>query len=807
MSKKRFFLLPFCICFSLIALNAQSIWERTFQKTGYDLEDYSIALAADGSDDLLIAGTLWDKGTSEYKAHLIRINDVDASVIFEQTYDIGDNTWAMSIAPFQAVSGSGYAITGFAESSGIRRTYVLLVDESGSVQQSQLLEQGPTPNTNSIGLHIKATPNATGEGFVLVGMKHEDPGAFALQNADKQGFCMKLDQGLNIDWETCLDVPLPATYSRDYDVASFVVPTDQGYFITGGKNILDILGLQKQGILAVMLDHSGTELWDASYYTGNFADNGASAYYDQPSQNIYVLTNISVTHHLGISIFDANTGAFNTSDSFEAFTSDSSLDKYGFTLIKAPFNDKLLISGRGYDGGWNTGTNLGQPAFLVDYDLSTKQFGVQYTETNVSQAANSTAGENPFNNNPFRLFYYPQSLINIDGQRSAMVSYYGDSGDDLGLIVRQFKHNAVDEYEFCLDPNPFLLDTMRMVSGFTGDPIDYTTTPAVVNTPNWNISPEGTSQDTFCANIENAFLCEENIIQNGDFEQGTPTTSDEDITNAANWGGIWSNAGSGFSSADFYSDVTGVPFSLQAPQPASQGKFAGFWSRIQGGDIYREGVLNELNTTIMPNTGIYELTFKTACLFTPNTPASLSVFVANGSINGGAPLMSGTAPLNTMLFTDSWEFVVHPITPNCNNVFQSFTYFLDSSDPSFPASGVNAIFFTRTDGVQPGAYVALDDVCLRRTTDTNTEVIKAIKNAFEVYPNPANDHVILQWDEPGAFVACQLRNANGALLLEQRFSISADNSSINLEDFPKGLYIINVFTAEGQQVAKKIIVQ
>jgi hypothetical protein len=211
MSKKRFFLLPFCICFSLIALNAQSIWERTFQKTGYDLEDYSIALAADGSDDLLIAGTLWDKGTSEYKAHLIRINDVDASVIFEQTYDIGDNTWAMSIAPFQAVSGSGYAITGFAESSGIRRTYVLLVDESGSVQQSQLLEQGPTPNTNSIGLHIKATPNATGEGFVLVGMKHEDPGAFALQNADKQGFCMKLDQGLNIDWETCLDVPLPAT--------------------------------------------------------------------------------------------------------------------------------------------------------------------------------------------------------------------------------------------------------------------------------------------------------------------------------------------------------------------------------------------------------------------------------------------------------------------------------------------------------------------------------------------------------------------------------------------------------------------
>lgn len=228
-------------------------------------------------------------------------------------------------------------------------------------------------------------------------------------------------------------------------------------------------------------------------------------------------------------------------------------------------------------------------------------------------------------------------------------------------------------------------------------------------------------------------VCEDNLVQNGDFEQGTAGTGDEDINNAANWGGIWSNAGTTFSSADFYSDVTGVPSSLQAPLPTAQGQFAGFWSRIQGGDEFREGVLNELNTTIMPNTGVYELTFKLACLFTPTAPASLSVFVANGGINGGAALTSGTAPLNSALFADSWEIVVHPITTACDNNFQLYTYTMDTADPAFPSSGVNAIFFTRTDGVQPGAYVALDDVCLRSACcQDETVFMDAVQNGLTI---------------------------------------------------------------------------
>lgn len=709
----KFQLLITLLVFTIFtSLNAQTTWERTFAKTGFDFKDYSITTAVDGSEDLLLAGTLHNKGTDEYQAHIIRIDDADASIIFEQTYQIGDGTWAMSIAPFLSGSIAGYAVTGYAEIGGVRRTVVFTIDGVGSLQLSRVLEQGNDPSLNGMGLHLKATPNANGLGFVVVGMIHEDTGLSSLQNTQKQGFCVKLDQSLSIIWEQYFDTPLGSGYLRDYDVASHVTLTDQGYFITGGKNILTGFGLQRQGILALMLDANGTELWDASYYTGNSIDNGASAYYDQAAQQVYVLTNISVTHHLGISVFDAATGALDNTASFESFSTNFDLDKYGHTLIKAPFTDKLLIQGRGRDGQWADNEGRGQPAFLVDYDLTTQAFGVHYAETNVSQALNGIITEAPFFSGALRTFYYAQSLVNINAQHSAMTSYSGAQGQDISLIVRQFAHSSPEEYLFCGARDTMVLDTVREAGGLTGDPFVYSSPASAEMMPPMAVVSEGTGQDTLCFSGEQGFSCEGNLVQNGDFETGAPTTGDEDITNATNWGGIWSNAGTSASSGDFYSDLTGVPGALTAPLPLSQGQFAGFWSRIQGGTVYREGVLNELNTTILPNTGVYQLEFKLACLFSPNTPASLSVFLANGSINGGAAVTSGTTPLNTALFADSWEVVVEPVLSTCDNNFTNYTYTIDSSDPAFPASGADALFFTRTDGVQPGAYLALDDVCL-----------------------------------------------------------------------------------------------
>jgi hypothetical protein len=263
--------------------------------------------------------------------------------------------------------------------------------------------------------------------------------------------------------------------------------------------------------------------------------------------------------------------------------------------------------------------------------------------------------------------------------------------------------------------------------------------------------------------------CPQNIVQNGDFELGMPTTFEEDITNATGWGGIWSNAGIGFSSAGFYSDVTGVPGALNAPLPVTQGQFGGFWCRIQGGAQFREGALNELNSSIMPNSGLYELSVKVACLFTPPAQASMSIFVANGGINGGAALIDGTTPLNTALFTESWEFGIHPISPNCDNNFQTYTFMLDSSDPSFPPSGANAIFFTRTDGVSPGAFVAIDDVCLQLVDDTPSCDV-AVDPVYNGGAVDGNCCWTLTYDNPGTldltYLSLSLLNNDGVLVYD-----------------------------------------
>jgi hypothetical protein len=524
-------LLAFCLLsLTFQQLTAQTTWEQTFTKAGHNFQDYSITKAADGSNDIVLAGTLWNKITDQYQAHVIRINEADATVVFEEKYNLGGDTWAMSIAPFQVTAGTGYAITGFSQVGSVRRTLIFTIDETGSILQTLQLEQGA--NTNGMGLHIKATPNVPGDGFVVVGMLHDDISVFNLQQVDKQGFCLKLDQSLGVTWEKHIDAPLSNIYPSDYDVASFVTRTDQGYFITGGKNLLTGIGQLRQGILAVMLDLSGNELWDASYYTGNAIDNGASAWYDQGSQSVYLLTNISASHHFGISVFNAFTGALDNVASFEAFSSNFDLDKYGHTLIKAPFSDKLLIQGRGYDFQWTDDEGRWQPGFLVDYDLNTQTFGVHYAETNSSQVYNPPAGV-PFTPQPLRYFYYPQSLVNIDAEHSAMVSYSGDSGGDAHLIVRQFTHTAPDAYAFCGARDTMLLDMLNPAGGPTGDPLAYTTPVSVATMPAINFSPEDTSQDTFCfvSDVE-PFVCEGNLVQNGDFEQGTPTAGDEDITNA-----------------------------------------------------------------------------------------------------------------------------------------------------------------------------------------------------------------------------------------------------------------------------------
>lgn len=1187
-----FLLITYLLLVLLPTISAQSIWENTFSKSDHDFRDYSITTAADGSGDIVIAGTLHNKLTDERRIHVLRLNDKDGSVVFELVYNATGNSWAKSITAFQNGSNTGYAITGYLDDGGVNRTIILTLDESGGVTQTKMLEQ-LSATTNGMGLHIAATPDAINDGFVIVGMVHDPLIGSDLRSPDKQSFCVKLNQNLGVVWEKYFDSDLGNLYTLDWDVANFIMPTDQGYFITGGKNSLTIIGQQRQGILALMLDDFGNQLWDASYYTGNAIDMGASAWYDQNQQKVYVLANISVTHHLGISVFDATTGALDASQSMEAFSSNSELDKYGHTLVKSPYSDHFLIQGRAYDFSWSGSTNQGQPSFLVNYNLSAQSFGVHYLEPNNSNSLSSVSTYDPLFPEAISAWYYPQALVNLDALSGAMISYWGGTGDDVGLVVRKFRHSSPDDYEFCEAGNNILLDVVNPVTGDPGviltesnpvsipgnpnfadgpeatflttvcqempplpnmktfdvthqlewdtllntmdlgvevvqasngnyftfghsmingelelvvarygldgavigtpqvwahpssdflqvikveelrdvagittgfltllhednigadkmhlakfnaagllvwmqelslgnsgvsevQPYDfilhgdlavitgaatigntsktfvttydhvallsgcanildinlgtgaahsgrvivhredelhygiagllnndllyleveydcsyfpfnlalrywvdnnpatkdipvafvYQPSPLILaivgyqegsnrffmqygqlvnfyeypgaevvvdevainqldnrsvvvagdlyangdrrafltgidlyglNTPNngwqwsqsytdteypesliydiapttdggyvftgagiqkdrpatglgvlnyldtwlvktdergslgncecsapiaWNFSGGGgtgapnvfnglttltavsitTNQyglhdaeyvcDRYCPVMPpEPFCTEDNLIQNGDFEQGTPTPADEDIANASFWGAIWQPT-SGFSTADFYNTSQLLPSSLNSPLPASQGNFGGMWSAYVSGQVFREGMMNELVSTILPNTGQYELNFKVACLGGYFTNPELSIWGVNatGLATGASPI-SFSMPTNDGFYgaANSFEFATYPFPANCDEQFITLTFVLNSADPGFPASGVNHLFFTRKDGMAGGVYIALDDVCLRPLQCCESEM--AFNNAMNDFTISVN---------------------------------------------------------------------
>lgn len=221
--------------------------------------------------------------------------------------------------------------------------------------------------------------------------------------------------------------------------------------------------------------------------------------------------------------------------------------------------------------------------------------------------------------------------------------------------------------------------------------------------------------------------CPYNYVQNGDFEVGTPTPGDQDICNALRWCGIWS----GGSTADFYSTSPPTLPPGAAPVPVGQGKFGGMWCRKQGSQrVWREGMMNELQQTILPNSGCYELTFKIACTgFYFGTPIQNAYGVhAPGGLASGISPIDGSLPPNLGLFPAgaAVQLGSHPIPSTCDNNFsnpaQLITFNINSA--LLPSTGITHIFFTRDDNTNGGVYIALDDVCFRKVPCPSEECCK-----------------------------------------------------------------------------------
>ncbi len=204
--------------------------------------------------------------------------------------------------------------------------------------------------------------------------------------------------------------------------------------------------------------------------------------------------------------------------------------------------------------------------------------------------------------------------------------------------------------------------------------------------------------------------CPNNLVQNGNFESGTPTTNHQDINLADGWGSIWS----GGSTGDYYNTGMNLPANLLSPLPASNEDYGAFWCNNNSNQTFREGIMNTLSTPIPSDSEQYDLSFKIACLgFYLNNPPLCIYGASTPSLATGQTPTSNVL-LNIDMFPLTVELGQVIIPPTCDENFQTYNLTFDAS--IIPAGeSINHIFFTRCDDHSNGffrVFLALDDVCL-----------------------------------------------------------------------------------------------
>jgi len=219
-----------------------------------------------------------------------------------------------------------------------------------------------------------------------------------------------------------------------------------------------------------------------------------------------------------------------------------------------------------------------------------------------------------------------------------------------------------------------------------------------------------------------------NYIQNGDFSSGTPLGYNL-IWLANHWGGIWHAGPIDNRNGDFWGPLPSppAPFLLPCigtvPWPPTQGNYAGFMAAYTASKSNRQGIMNDLSSSIAPNTGCYNFTIRVACpcIEVFNAPdIRLAVYgVQNNAISTILPLINGPTaftPNNENLFvapglTPGAKYLGVVLLDNslCNDNFRTYTFQFNSSILSAP---IDRIFLTRDDAVGGVGYVAVDDVCV-----------------------------------------------------------------------------------------------
>jgi hypothetical protein len=130
-----------------------------------------------------------------------------------------------------------------------------------------------------------------------------------------------------------------------------------------------------------------------------------------------------------------------------------------------------------------------------------------------------------------------------------------------------------------------------------------------------------------------------------------------------------------------------------------------------------------------------------------------------------------------------------PYTYNWNN--------LSGNNPVILPSGIHTLQVTDANGCQIDTIITLDEIL--SMADSYTE------NAFELFPNPANDAVTIRFSSDRHDVLIKIINAEGKLQLQKKLHGSA--VEIDLQSLTAGIYIVQCTDTHKTYLRKLIVIK
>ena len=320
-----------------------------------DFQHYSIESTPAG--EYVIAGTVLNSATGNTDIHLMKLDNA-GNLLWEVNVDYAgfdDAALDVAVDPANEIVVCGYV----SNSPNFPEMYVAKYDPAGGLIMDNIITGFPTAASAGTNIIYSMTTN----NYVVGGFHHDPPVMYPL--VDGQAVVVELDPGLN---------PMATSlFSRTGGIEDHSSINDieevpgVGYFVTGTYES----NWGTPAVLAVMLDPGLNMMNDLSFNDGTATNQcGVSAFYDMPSDEIFLVSNHGSTADPQLRrIVGASGGGF-IAQQIDINIFDQTMtpvDGSAFKIMECPWNPAdFVIAGRFKFG--TSGTGMDNNAWLLSFD-------------------------------------------------------------------------------------------------------------------------------------------------------------------------------------------------------------------------------------------------------------------------------------------------------------------------------------------------------------------------------------------------------------------------------------------------------